>query len=371
MSEISLTLPPDSPLPPRPRKKKRAPKPRPDGITLEKSQRRAMIGSIILGSVIVHGVALLVFGIWTVAKHFTRPEARFEMKKVVKIPPKTPEHKMNVAKHEAMAPKPTFNDKLVSTRPVAFALPELPQVDLDQMLPLDPSELISDQVNGLVGSAALGSGLGQGLAGGGGTGQGMSFFGVQTQGQRILLLFDVSSSVVNKANAAGIPLERIQEETIKLIGGLPINAQFSIIQFTGNYMPFTEELIAATPGNKDLAQKWVEEKWNKSGAMSAATSGVVSNLHGVVGVLERAVAMRPDVIFLISDASFQWRPEGAGGLSNIPYDEIKKAVAKLEETTQGEIPLNFIAFEPKPHDEKEWNRLVRGTGGEFRQLKAE
>jgi len=199
----------------------------------------------------------------------------------------------------------------------------------------------------------------------------MSFFGIQAQGQRILLLFDVSSSVVNKANAAGIPLERIQEETLKLIGGLPINAQFSIIQFTGNYMPFTEELIAATPGNKDLAKQWVQEKWVTSGAMSAATSGVVSNLHGVVGVLERSVAMRPDVIFLISDASFQWRPAGAGGLGNIPYEEIRKAVKQLEEGPQGKIPLHFIAFEPKPDDEKEWSRIVRGTGGEFRELKGE
>ena len=370
MSEISLSLNPETPKPPRP-KKPRPPKARRDGASKEKSQRRALVTSILLGSVIVHAVILLLFGIWTVAKHFSRPEARFEVKKTVKIPPKTPEHKMNVAKHEAMAPKPTFNDKLVSTRPVEFALPELPQVDLDQMLPLDPSQLISDQVNGLVGSAALGSGLGQGLSGGGGTGQGMSFFGIQAQGQRILLLFDVSSSVVNKANAAGIPLERIQEETLKLIGGLPINAQFSIIQFTGNYMPFTEELIAATPGNKDLAKQWVQEKWVTSGAMSAATSGVVSNLHGIVGVLERSVAMRPDVIFLISDASFQWRPAGAGGLGNIPYEEIKKAVKKLEEGPQGKIPLHFIAFEPKPDDEKEWSRIVRGTGGEFRELKGE
>ncbi len=45
-----------------------------------------------------------------------------------------------------------------------------------------------------------------------------------------------------------------------------------------------------------------------SGTMSSATKGVVNNLHGVVGVLERAVAMRPEVVFLISDASFQWRP---------------------------------------------------------------
>lgn len=368
MSEISLSLNPETPKPPRP-KRKRPPKPRLDGVEKEKSQRRALVTSILIGSVVVHAILLLLFGIWTVAKHFHRPEARFEVKKSVKIPPKTPEHKMNVAKHEAMAPKPTFNDKLVSTRPVEFALPELPRVNLDQMLPLDPSELISDQVNSLVGSAALGSGLGQGLSGGGGTGQGMSFFGVQAQGDRILLLFDVSSSVVNKANAAGMPLERIQEETLKMIGALPISAQFSLIQFTGNYMPFTEELVSATPGNKDLAKQWVQDKWVTSGTMSAATSGVIRNLHGVVGVLERAVAMRPDVVFLISDASFQWRP--TGGLSNIPYDEIKKAVEKLGEGPRGKVPLHFVAFQPKDDDEKEWSRIVRSTGGEFRELQQE
>ncbi len=365
MSEVSIQLNPDSPKPKKVKKKK-PPQTREE---VAKANRRAMIGSIIIGSIAVHAVALVLFGLWTVAKHFSRPEARFEMKKVVKIPPKTPEHKMNVAKHEAMAPKPTFNDKLVSTRPIDFALPEMPEVNLDQMLPLDPSELISDQVNGLVGSAALGSGFGQGLSGGGGTGEGMSFFGVKANGDRILLLFDVSASVVNKAEAAGIPLERIQEETMKMIGTLPISSRFSLIQFTGNYMPFTEELIAATPKNKELAQEWVEDKWVTSGSMSSTTTGVVQNLTGVVGILERAIQMRPDVIFLISDASFQWRPNGGGGFSNIPYDEIEDVVERMEDELRQEVPIHFIAFEPKDDDASEWSKIVRKTGGEFRELK--
>ncbi len=370
MSEVSIQLNPGAAKPPR-IKKQRPKKPRPTLEDQEKTHRRALISAIIIGSIAVHVIALLLFGLWTVAKYFKRPEARFEMKKVVSIPPKTPEHRMNVAKHEAMAPKPTFNDKLISTRPIDFALPALPQIDMDQMLPLDPSELISDQVSGLVGSAGLGSGLGNGLSGGGGTGDGMSFFGVQAKGDRILLLFDVSSSVVNKAVKAGIPLERIQKETIQMITTLPISSQFSLIQFTGNYMAFTDELIAATPGNKELAQKWVEEKWVTSGSMSSASASVVQNLTGVVGVLERAAAMRPDVIFLISDASFQWRPDGGVGVKNVPYDEIKKAVDKLGEGPNGEVPLHFVAFEPKPDDVKEWSRIIRGTGGEFRELKGE
>jgi len=367
MTEPSIQLNPESPRPKRP-KKKRAPRPPKNRA---RSDRRTLVGSVILGSVIVHAVALLLFGAWTVAKHFRRPEARFEMKKVVEIPPKTPEHKMNVAKHEAMAPKPTFDDKLVSTRPVEFALPELPEVDMDQMLPLDPSELISDQVSGLVGSAALGSGLGSGMSGGGGTGEGMSFFGVEAEGDRILLLFDVSASVVNKAEDAGVPLERIQEETLKLIDTLSISAQFSLIQFTGNYMPFTEELIAATPGNKKLARRWVEEEWETSGSMSSSSDGVERNLFGAVGVLERAARMRPDVIFLISDASFQWRPDGGGGFSDISWDELEDAVESIEEEARGEVPIHFIAFEPTDEDAEEWERIVRRTGGEFRELKEE
>ncbi|MDF1826113.1 MAG: hypothetical protein P1U68_15815 [Verrucomicrobiales bacterium] len=365
MSEVSIQLNPDSPKPKKV-KKKRPPQTREE---TARSNRRAMIGSIIIGSIAVHAVALVLFGLWTVAKHFSRPEARFEMKKVVKIPPKTPEHKMNVARHEAMAPRPTFNDKLVSTRPTEFALPEMPEVNLDQMLPLDPSELISDQVNGLVGSAALGSGLGQGLSGAGGTGEGMSFFGVKANGDRILLLFDVSASVVNKAEAAGIPLERIQEETIKMIGTLPISSQFSLIQFTGNYMPFTDELIAATPKNKELAKSWVEERWVTSGSMSSSTNGVVNNLTGIVGILERSIKMRPDVIFLISDASFQWRPEGGSAYSNVPYDEIKDVVETLKEELRQDVPIHFIAFEPKSDDSAQWTKIVRKTGGEFRELK--
>jgi len=371
MSQISISLDPPAPEPGKSKKAKKEKKPAPPPASpeeRERARRRALVSSVIIGSIAVHAIALVLFGLWTVAKHFSRPEARFEVKKSVKIPPKPPEHKMNVAKHEAMAPKPTFNDKLVSTRPIDFALPEMPQVNLDQMLPLDPSELISDQVSSLVGSAALGAGLGQGLSGGGGTGDGMSFFGVRAQGDRILLLFDVSLSVKNKAEAAGIPLERIQEETLKLIEGLPISAQFSIIQFTQNYLPFTDELIAATPANKEAAREWVERRWVTGGSMASSASGVVANQQGAVGVLERAVEMRPDVIFLISDGSFHWRP-GGSGIARIPHSEFRGVMRRLESELPRRAPIHFIAFEPRSEDAREWTRIVRRTGGEFRELR--
>lgn len=345
-----------------------APSPPPKASKAERARasRRAMIGSIIVGSIVVHALILVVFAAWQVASYFTRPEARFEMKKTVKIPAKTPEHKMNVAKHEAMAPKPVFNDKLVSTRPIDFALPELPEVDMDQMLPLDPSELISDQVSGLVGSAALGSGLGSGFSGGGGSGEGMSFFGIQAEGDRIVLLFDVSSSVVNAAAEAGVPLARIREETLKLIEGLAPSAKFSMIQFTQNYKPFSDELMAATDTNKQAAREWVENEWVESGTMSGGK--VVSNPRGLMTVLEKAFEMRPNLIFLISDASFQWR-EG-GGIRDIPYGDLRKRIDELGSELQEEAPIHLLGFAPDEEDVKEWRRILRRTGGEISELKS-
>ncbi|MCB1065370.1 MAG: hypothetical protein KDN20_20945 [Verrucomicrobiae bacterium] len=357
---ISVKL--DQPSAPEPARPKKAVPSRADRA---KSNRRAVIGSIIMGSIVVHALILVIFAAWKVATYFDRPEARFEMKRTVKIPAKTPEHKMNVAQHEAMTPKPVFTDKLVSTRPIDFALPEMPEVDMNQMLPLDPSELISDQVNGLVGSAALGSGLGNGFSGGGGSGDGMSFFGIQAEGNRIVLLFDVSSSVVNKANEAGVPLARIREETLKLIDGLGPNAKFSMIQFTQNYKPFSDELMAATDSNKQAARDWVENEWVESGTMSG--SKVVSNPRGLMTVLEKAFAMRPNLIFLISDASFQWR-EG-GGISDIPFDDLRKRIDELSEELPEKAPIHLLGFAPDEEDVKEWKRILRRTDGEFTELK--
>ncbi len=95
----------------------------------------------------------------------------------------------------------------------------------------------------------------------------------------------------------------------------------------------------------------------------------MSNFTGVVGVLERAAKMRPDLIFLISDASFQWRPGGGSSYKNIPYNELRKAVENIEEEARQDVPVQFIAFEPEPEDSKEWKRIIRRTGGDFRELK--
>jgi hypothetical protein len=334
-----------------------------DEDALAKKRRRKLIISIIVGAVVLHLVFGLFAGVWVIAKYLIPPPATFTIQKDIRLPAKQREHKMNMAAFDAMTPKPTFNDKMQSLRPAPFSLPELPKMPMDQMLPLDPSAIISDQVSSLVGTSGNGGG-GQGAGGLGGIGTGFSFMGIKSAGKRILLIFDVSGSVKNKADASGVPLTKIRDETVALLNMLPISSRFGLIQFTQNYKAFNTELLPATDQNRDAAKKWLTDEWVDTGTMSGG--GVTSNPKGLIGVLELATQMQPDVIFLISDASFQWRTTGS--LSNIPWDDVKKVV-KGSLQAGGECKLNFIGFEMKQVDRSEMGSIARSSGGKMREIK--
>lgn len=327
--------------------------------------RLRLIWTIIAIVVALHVVGGIVAGIVVVARYIFPPPATFEVKRDIRLPAKQREHRMNMAAFDAMTPKPSFTDKMQAMRPAPITLPELPEVPLDQMLPLDPAAIVSDQVSSLVGTAGLGGG-GQGAGGLGGMGTGFSFLGIQSSGRRILLLFDISQSVVNKANRSGMPLSRIKEETLALIDILPSTSRFGIVQFSQNYKPFRQELVPATDSHREAVRQWVANEWTEGGTLGGR--GVVTNPRGLIGVLELAARLQPDVVFLISDGSFQWRVRGP--IENIPWKEVEAAVKAVEAASpEAKVPFNFVGFEVKPDDRRELRSLAARTGGKFREIK--
>ena len=191
--------------------------------TLRLQERRRMILTVVLVSVGVHAIAAIVAGIVIVARYLAEPPAEFKVAKDIRLPAEEREHKMNMAAFDGMAPKPSFTDKLQSLRPAALALPELPRIPIDQLLPLDPAEILTDEVAALTGPGGPGSAIAVGAGGVGGlAGTGFSFMGIESKGKRILLIFDVSASVLNKARKSGTSLGKIKEETVSLLQQLPI-----------------------------------------------------------------------------------------------------------------------------------------------------
>ncbi|MEM6821445.1 MAG: hypothetical protein AAF558_05845 [Verrucomicrobiota bacterium] len=331
-----------------------------------KGSRRKVVVSVIMVSVIIHLIGGFGAAIWIVAKYFKPPEATFVAKKMVTIPPKIIDPKMAAAEFDAAAPKPVLDQKIASLRATDFALPDLPQMPVDQIIDFNPSTLVSDQVTGMLGK--LGSGGGG--SGGGGQGDGMNFFGLQATGKSVLIIFDISQSVVTKAERAGVSIETIRDETLKLIDQLSINTTFNLFQFSRYYQPFSKSLVAPTQENKEKAKAWLEKDFQTDGSLGRRdVRGVVSPQggedNGVVFVLTAAMELKPDVIFFISDGSFQSSQHSG----QVPWELLEDLVKTYEKKMPELSKLNFLGFEMKSPDRKEMKKIVRDLGGKLKELK--
>jgi hypothetical protein len=328
---------------------------------IQKKRRRNLLVSIILGVVILHVGAGVIAGIFVVAKYIFPPPANFVVKKDVRLPAKKREHKMNMAALDAAVPKPTLSDRMQSTRPTAISLPEMPDIPLDAAVPLDPSDLIADNLNTLAADGVGTGGIGSaGSAGFGG--KGISFLGVESTGQRILLAFDISSSVKNKAAKAGIPFSKIREEIQQLLQKLPITSRFGIIQFSRLFTTFKNELLPASQPNRADATLWVNDNWIESGMVSPKRAkNEVRN--GVLGVLEFAKELKPDVVFIVTDGGFE-SEQFPGG---IPWDDVKRAMDAIEDENGDPAKINFIAVGPEEENLKEMKRASARSGGKVQE----
>lgn len=330
---------------------------------VNKKQRSVWVG-VILFSVAIHVLAGLGAAAYIMVKWFAPVEATFVAKKMVAIPPQIIDPRMASAELEAAAPKPMLDQKMASLRATDFALPDLPSFSADEVMEFDPSAVINSTT---VGSGTGLGGGGAGGLGGGGEGSGMSFFGIQTQAKSVVVVFDISKSVLTKAEKSGVPLTKIRDETIKLLDGLSIQTKFNLVQFSRAYQPLATEMQSPTEANKAAARLWLEKEFRTDGLLPRSARGVVSPTanqdNGIVFILDGVLAMRPDVVFLISDASFQSEKHS----SQVPWKEVEEVIKK-HETLGTAAKINFIGFELREDNKKEMRSLVKKTGGTLKEI---
>ncbi len=345
-----------------------------------KQKTKGLVWSVILGSLVVHAVGLALFGLWVVSRKFVEPAATFTVPKMVRIPVATPEHKMNMAAHEAMAPKPTFSERLVSSRPAVFSLPNLPDVEVDQALSLDPSVLFSDQAMVLAGSAGFGSGLGKALGGVGGKGSGVSFFDIDDTAQSVVIMIDVSASMFGRTGdydystrkklrvGKAQSFQRVRDEAIKLIDGLDINSRFNVLHWSGSARLWREGLVAATDGNKAAAKEHIQDKVdvNKAGPRGGRPGGTRHDY-----ALEALFALAPEVAFMLTDGNATASKKG-GGFSIIEDRDIYGLISdakKKNEILPRIHTLYYLTGKDKREEQKMLRGISRRTGGKFRKVK--
>jgi len=329
-----------------------------------KLRRRRLIITVIVASVIVHFAAAIGAGIWIVARYFLPPTATFEVKKEIRIAAEEREHRMNMAEFDAARPKPTFTDKMSTARPTEFSLPELPLMPIDAATTIDPSDIVSDQLAGLGGA---GAGSGSGSGGGGKGGSAVEFLGLAGTGQRIVLIFDVSGTVTNALVKAGMPLTVIKDKISELLKKLSINSTFGIAQFSRQYAFFRPELIPASDPNRAEAQAWLNEWFSEGTFLKRNTPNLVREKVGFLGVLKEAFKLKPDLIYIVGDGSFQ-RGEGRGEFT--PFDEIRSTLRDLQSTLPQPATVHFIGVGMREDNKKEIRRIIssQGGAGRFKEL---
>lgn len=293
-------------------------------------------------------LALTILVVVIVPSEEEDPE--FVAKKTIYLPQRDLEHQAALSEFQQAASSPMAMEQLTTEALLPDMLPAMPALPTKEFNTFDNLNPMAD-AEALLNESGLLSQL-QGLNAGSSN---ISFLGIEDQATRVVIAFDVSTSVVNNMKAAGLSLERIEEETLKLIEGLNANTLFGLVQFVRAYEKYEDFLIPATTKNKAAAVMWLGKSFGKTRSSRNWERG---KPDGIQSVLQACFAMEPDVIFILSDGSFQ-RTSEAGGSKTVPWKELKHDISGFQKQLREEARIHFIGFGMKEEDSKEAGRLVR------------
>jgi hypothetical protein len=342
-----------------------------------RARRRNIIVCVIVASIALHFLAAILAGIWIVARYLLPTPATFEVKKQIRVAAEERQHRMNMQEFDALKPKPSFADKMSTARPAEFSLPELPAMPLDALAALDPSALVSDQVDSLVGQAGAGAGT---APGGGGRGSAVSFFGISDLATRVVIVIDVSGTMFERQPGK---FEAVKAEAAKLIGGLGINTLFNVIIYEGGSVALFPEPQPASESNKASASVWIAKVDGGAGKSFKSTyrrMGTVLYEGGGTRTdtaLKQALSMNPSTIFLISDGemnrNLQTSREFGFETSKIEERELLGLVRDLQEELEEPARIHVIHFlttQAREEEEDLLKSLARRNEGRFKQVEA-
>jgi hypothetical protein len=271
-------------------------------LSQERRKTLMLVGGI---SLILHVVAMLIFGAWVVIRSLTDERTVFTQPPPVKTyEPRKLEHKVKVSKRQRSSSRPAIMPRLVALKPSNFALPEI-KVD-----PKVVKTAFQPKFKAITGMG-LGAGLGTGY-GLGGFGEGVSafdFFGIRGKGEKIMICVDVSISMIEEKTGGFVGFERVKKRLGSVIDVLGDKTLFNVVAFADSGLTFKDEMVPGTPDNKVAAKKFLQpfntknnyglNKGNvKSAEIGKKATGGSTRLDLA---LTSAFLMGADTILVISD----------------------------------------------------------------------
>ena len=254
-----------------------------------------------------HVLLLLVAGTVIISRVFFNRETNFvgQPPPMRSFEPRKLEHQVKVQKRQRSSSRPSMAPRLVAMKASSFALPEI-KVDSKSV-----KTSFSPKFAAVSGGVGMGVGLGTGY-GLGGFGQGVSafdFFGIKGRADRVVMLVDVSESMVDDIRDGVAGYQRVKEKIGRVIDELSEQALFNVIVFADAAGACSTNLMIASAENKQKAKQWLAP-FNSQGNLGLVDGNLQQSALGVQAVggstrldlaLTGAFEQGADTILVISD----------------------------------------------------------------------
>ena len=315
-------------------------------------------GSLALAVLIQAGLlCIAVFVVVLVPE--AEPKSAFVAKKKIYLPQKELEHKVAMAAFQNASSSPMQMERIRTAALLPATMPALPALPKKAFNPIERNP-VALQSETLLGQAKRLGAL-KGLTT---ESSSASLFGIEDRGQRILILFDNSATVWNKASAAGVTTDAFVRELSQLVDGLNANTLFGLVPFARKVGAFRDYMIAATARNKAEVKRWITANIRSRRKQTQ----LVFEEDGIQGALTVAFQMDPEVIFIVSDGDFQRSKTAKSGAGDVPWDDIKRTLGALARHYGIKPRIHFIGFKVEVEAAEAIETITRRYGGEFRSF---
>lgn len=319
---------------------------------------RSKSGPLLL-ALLIQVVLLCVAVFVVVLVPDAKPNSEFTAQKKIYLPQKELEHKVALAAFQNAASSAMQIERISTAALLPDKMPALPSLPKRAFNPIEQNPM-GLQSDALLGQSGILGALNRLKI----ESSSASLFGIEDRGQRILILFDNSSTVWNKANAAGVTTDAFVRELSKLVDGLSANTLFGLVPFARQVGTFRDYMIAATARNKMDAKEWIIENVRSS----RKTTQLGFEENGIQGALTIAFQMEPEVIFIISDGDFQRSKTAKFSAGDVPWADVEKTLRSLVRDHKIQPRIHFIGFKVEAKAAQSIRKITHRYDGEFRSF---
>ncbi len=222
----------------------------------KKPRTRSLLWTVFMASLLLHVAAILVISPIVLYSYFFKREVAFTPAPEVerRLEPRKLQYKVHVQETQKRSGRPQVQPRLTADRLSDVALPD---IKLD-IAPIKNPNL--PRMANFSGSG-VGTGFGDG-EGSGGLSAGLSsvnFFGVRAQGERVFIIIDVSASMVEDLRGGFNGFKLVKDEVGRLIKNLSPGTFFNVGTFAHSFDQFKDNLVLASPDNKQAAISWLSK----------------------------------------------------------------------------------------------------------------